>query len=96
MGELYGVQIIKKKTHKTLTYSWVLSEKLGKSPFVGTKMWWTFSWHSQRCAGCRVQCNYGEIARSLDTNGQESGQAGAGPLAVMKSVPNPVRLKQVN
>lgn len=43
-----------------------------------------------------VGCNYGEIARSLDTNGQESGQAGAGPLAVMKSVPNPVRLKQVN
>ena len=42
-----------------------------------------------------VGCNYGEIARSLDTNGQESGQAGAGPLAVMKSVPNSIRLKQL-
>ena len=42
-----------------------------------------------------VGCNYGEIARSLDTNGEENGQAGAGPLAVMKSVPNPIRLKQL-
>lgn len=33
--------------------------------------------------------------QSLDTNGQESGQAGAGPLAVMKSVPNPVRLNKL-